>query len=124
MVSPPMARAEVIEDLAGAEAIAPAWDELARRASLPLCAPGWMLSWWRSMAPASAELRIVAVREGEELIALAPWFAGRGPRGSVDLRFLGAEISDRVDVLCTPGHERAPLLRCARRSGRFVPGRT
>jgi CelD/BcsL family acetyltransferase involved in cellulose biosynthesis len=100
-----MARGEVIADLAGAEAIAPAWDELARDASLPLCAPGWMLAWWRNMAPAGAELRIVAVREGERLIALAPWFAGRGPRGRVDVRFLGAEISDRVDLLCAPGRE-------------------
>jgi CelD/BcsL family acetyltransferase involved in cellulose biosynthesis len=101
-----MARHEVIEDLAAAEALSPAWDELARSASLPLCAPGWMLSWWRHMAPAGSELRILAVRDGERLLALAPWFAGRGPRGRVDMRFLGAEISDRVDVLCTHGVER------------------
>ena len=97
--------AEVIADVAGAEAIAPAWDGLARAASLPLCAPGWMLSWWRSMAPAGSELRIVAVRDGGRLVALAPWFAGQGPRARVDLRFLGAEVSDRVDVLCEAGRE-------------------
>jgi CelD/BcsL family acetyltransferase involved in cellulose biosynthesis len=113
-----MARHEVIDDLAAAEALAPAWDELARGASLPLCAPGWMLSWWRHMAPADSELRIVAVREGERLIAVAPWFAGRGARGRVDVRFLGAEISDRVDVLCLAGHEAqaAKALREAIRS--------
>jgi len=110
-----MARAEVIEDLAAAEALAPAWDELARAGSLPLCAPGWMLSWWAHMAPAGGELRILAVHEGERLLALAPWFAGRGPRDRVDVRFLGAEISDRVDVLCVPGCEReaAAALRAA-----------
>jgi CelD/BcsL family acetyltransferase involved in cellulose biosynthesis len=110
-----MARAEVIGELAAAEALAPAWDELARRASLPLCAPGWMLSWWRHMAPAGAELRIIAVREEDRLLALAPWFAGRGPRERVDVRFLGAGISDRVDVLCEPGAEEAatPALRAA-----------
>ncbi len=42
------------------------------------------------MAPEESELRIVAVRDGETLVALAPWFAGRGPRGRVDVRFLGA----------------------------------
>jgi CelD/BcsL family acetyltransferase involved in cellulose biosynthesis len=101
-----MARAEVIDDLAAAAALAPAWDELAQEASLPLCAPGWMLSWWRHMAPEGSELRIVAVRDGETLVARAPWCAGRGPRGRIDVRFLGAQISDRVDVLCRPGRER------------------
>jgi CelD/BcsL family acetyltransferase involved in cellulose biosynthesis len=101
-----MAQPEVIDDLTAAEALAPAWDELARAASLPLCAPGWMLPWWRHMAPAGSRLRIVAVRDGADLIALAPWFAHRGPRGRIELRFLGAEISDRVDVLCVAGRER------------------
>jgi len=105
-----MARQEVIADLAGAEAIAPAWDELARTAGLPLCAPGWMLPWWRSMAPPGAELRIIAVREGSRLIALAPWFAGHGSRSRLDIRFLGAEISDRVDVLCVAGEEQAAAV--------------
>jgi CelD/BcsL family acetyltransferase involved in cellulose biosynthesis len=112
-----MARPEVIDDLAAAEALAAAWDELAQAASLPLCAPGWMLSWWRHMAPPGSRLRIVAVRGGDELLALAPWFAHQGPRGRNELRFLGAEISDRVDVLCLPGRERevAPALREAMR---------
>ncbi len=101
-----MARAELIDDLAAAAALAPAWDELAQGASLPLCAPGWMLSWWRHMAPEGSRLRIIAVRDGETLVALAPWFAGSGPRGRVDMRFLGAQISDRVDALCRPGCER------------------
>jgi CelD/BcsL family acetyltransferase involved in cellulose biosynthesis len=102
-----MARAEVIADPAAARQLAPAWDELARACSLPLCAPGWMLAWWDHMSPAGSELRIVAVREDGRLIALAPWFACPGPRGRVDLRFLGAEISDRVDVLCAPDAEQA-----------------
>jgi CelD/BcsL family acetyltransferase involved in cellulose biosynthesis len=101
-----MARPEVIDDIAAAEALAPAWDELAQEASLPLCAPGWMLSWWRHMAPPKSELRIVAVHDPDGLIGLAPWFADSGPNGRVDVRFLGAEISDRVDVLCRPGREQ------------------
>src|SRR5581483_9120494 len=88
-----MAHAELIDDLAAAAELAAPWDELAQAASLPLCAPGWMLSWWRHMAPEGSELRVIAVRDGEALVALAPWFAGRGPRGRVDMRFLGAQIS-------------------------------
>jgi CelD/BcsL family acetyltransferase involved in cellulose biosynthesis len=106
---------EVIEDLSAAEALAPAWDELAVACSLPLCAPGWMLAWWRHLAPAGGELRIIAVREGSQLVAVAPWFVHRSDAGRVDLRFLGAELSDRVDVLCRRGHEPhvASSLRAA-----------
>ncbi|MGH2865730.1 MAG: GNAT family N-acetyltransferase, partial [Solirubrobacteraceae bacterium] len=101
-----MASASVIEDVASAEAIASEWDALAVGRSLPLCAPGWMLSWWRRMAPAQSVLRIIAVREDGELVALAPWFAQKARGGRTDVRFLGAEVSDRVDILCSGGRER------------------
>src|SRR5665811_2037388 len=105
-----MTSAEVIEDLGAAEALAPEWDDLAVALSLPLCAPGWMLAWWRNVAPPSSELRIVAVRDGAQLLAVAPWFVQAGEAGRTDVRFLGAELSDRVDVLCLPGHEREVAL--------------
>jgi CelD/BcsL family acetyltransferase involved in cellulose biosynthesis len=101
-----MLELELIEEPAAAQALAPAWDALAVAQSLPLCAPGWMLAWWRRMAPAGSGLRIAAVRDGGQLIALAPWFVDRGPAGRVDVRFLGAPNSDRVDLLCVPGRER------------------
>lgn len=96
----------IIDDLNTAHSLAPDWDELAVSQALPLCAPGWMLAWWRHMAPPGSELRIVVVRDGGQLIALAPWFADRSHGSRVDLRFLGAEKSDRVDILCLPGRER------------------
>ena len=97
---------EVLDTLVAARALAPAWDELAVRQALPLCAPGWMLAWWKHMAPDAAELRIITIRDGEQLVALAPWFADRGEHARLDLRFLGAENSDRVDILCLAGRER------------------
>jgi CelD/BcsL family acetyltransferase involved in cellulose biosynthesis len=97
---------ELLDGLDAARALAPAWDELAVGQSLSLCAPGWMLAWWEHMAPPGAELRVVAVRDSEQPIAIAPWFADRGEHGRIDLRFLGAENSDRVDILCRPGRER------------------
>jgi CelD/BcsL family acetyltransferase involved in cellulose biosynthesis len=113
----------VIDELAGAQALAAAWDELAVLQSLPLCAPGWMLSWWEQMAPADGELRIVAIHDGAQLVALAPWFVQRGGQGRVDLRFLGAENSDRVDILCRAGREREvrAALRAAIRTMRPRP---
>lgn len=111
-----MAASELITDAAAASALAEEWDELAVACSLPMCAPGWMLAWWGNLAPAHSELRIVAVRDGGgELLAVAPWFVQRGEGGRTDVRFLGAGISDRVDVLCRAGRERdaAPALRAA-----------
>ncbi|MCW3068969.1 MAG: cellulose biosynthesis (CelD)-like protein [Solirubrobacterales bacterium] len=102
-----MASVEVIEDVSAAQALAPAWDELAVACSLPLCSPGWMLAWWKHLAPSGGQLRIIAVRDGSQLVALAPWFVQSGESGRTDMRFLGAEMSDRVDVLCRPGSEPA-----------------
>jgi CelD/BcsL family acetyltransferase involved in cellulose biosynthesis len=99
-----MTSVEVLEDMSGVERIADEWDRLAVACSLPLCAPGWMLSWWQALAPAGARLRVVTVRCGGELIGLAPWFLQEGAR--LDLRPLGAEYSDRVDLLGRPGAER------------------
>jgi CelD/BcsL family acetyltransferase involved in cellulose biosynthesis len=101
-----MPSSEIVDELDSAQALADEWDELAVAQGLPLCAPGWMLSWWRHRAPSGSELRIVAVHDGTQLIGLAPWFIHAGERGRKDLRFLGAELSDRVDVLCRPGREQ------------------
>jgi CelD/BcsL family acetyltransferase involved in cellulose biosynthesis len=113
-----MLSVEIVEDFDAANALAPEWDELAVERSIPLCAPGWMLAWWRHVAPPDRELRIVVVRDGQRLIGLAPWFVHHGEHRRVDLRFLGAELSDRVDVLCVPGRERevcGELLRAIKK---------
>jgi CelD/BcsL family acetyltransferase involved in cellulose biosynthesis len=105
---------DVIDDLGAAESLAAEWDELVVERAVPHCAPGWMLTWWRHLAPAKSELRVVTLRDGGELVALAPWFVQRGVNSRVDVRFLGAERSDRVDVLCRPGREEeveGPLRR-------------
>jgi CelD/BcsL family acetyltransferase involved in cellulose biosynthesis len=110
-----MLRADIIDDLGEARELAPAWDALAVAQAVPLCAPGWMLAWWRHLAPAGAELRLLAVRDGRELVALAPWYVTARTGARTDMRFLGAELSDRVDVLCAPGCEddAAAALRAA-----------
>lgn len=104
---------EIVDTRDGAESLRGVWDELAVRAGLPLCAPGWMLTWWQRLAPPASELRILVLRDGGEVVALAPWFVHHGEGGRRDLRFLGAEFSDRVDVLCAAGreHEAAAVLR-------------
>jgi CelD/BcsL family acetyltransferase involved in cellulose biosynthesis len=117
-----MLEVDTIDNPDAAGSLATDWDELAVSQGLPLCAPGWMLAWWRHMAPVGSELRVVVVREGGRTIALAPWFADHGPRGRVDLRFLGAERSDRVDILCVPGREREVAAELSGAIRRMRPG--
>ncbi len=116
-----MRTVEIVEELAGAEALAPAWDELAVACSLPLCAPGWMLSWWKHVRPPGTALRIVAVRDGSELVALAPWFLHVAEDKRSDMRFLGAELSDRVDILCRSGRERDVFQALRQALGTVTP---
>jgi CelD/BcsL family acetyltransferase involved in cellulose biosynthesis len=116
-----MTRVEVVEDLAGAEALAPVWDALAIACSLPLCAPGWMLAWWRHMAPPGSQLRVLIVSDENGVFALAPWFVQTNDAERVDVRFLGAEISDRVDILCRPRREREAATALQRALRAFEP---
>jgi CelD/BcsL family acetyltransferase involved in cellulose biosynthesis len=98
-----VADGELIVDLARAEQLAPEWDALAVESGEPTAAPGWMLAWWRHLAPPGCELRIVAVRDGEELIGIVPLYAdpaGRGGRGRY--RLLASDFSATVTPLALP----------------------
>ena len=104
-------RAEVIEDLAALEALTPEWDALAVASSRPLSAPGWLLAWWRSLAPAEAALRVVVVRDaGGALVGLAPYFVVR-EGGLTHYRPLGSEdMGIRNVPLAAEGRE-LPVAR-------------
>lgn len=77
------------------------WDRLAVATGAPYAGPAWMLAWWRHAAPAGARLRTVLVLDGEELVAVAPFFAD-ARLGARRLRLLGAGVSGRLDVLGAP----------------------
>jgi CelD/BcsL family acetyltransferase involved in cellulose biosynthesis len=99
-----MLEAELIADIDRLAEIAPAWDALAVECGRPLVSPAWMLAFWRHVRPPDAELHVVAVRDGDELVAIAPFFAQRNGRGRVDLRMLGRAMP-RTGPLALPGRE-------------------
>ena len=70
--------ADLVDDAAALEPYRAAWDALALGARRPYCAPGWMLAWWEEVAPADAVLRVVVVRDGGELVGVAPFWASAG----------------------------------------------
>ena len=97
------------------EALAPhlrAWDALAVAAGRPYCAPAWMLSWWRHAAPRKAALRVIVVTDGEDLVAVAPFYAERTAVGTV-YRMLGSEIAARAEPLALPGREEEAAVAFA-----------
>ena len=80
---------ELIIDPSRLLELAPAWDELAVVQAQPMGSPTWMLSWLRHVAPASVSARVVAVRKGERLVGVGPFFVDEARRGRVDYRLLG-----------------------------------
>lgn len=99
-----MIDAELITEPAQLTEVVPAWDELAVANAQPMCSPAWMLGWWRHFAPAYASMRVVAVRERDRLVGLAPFFVDTTHRGRVDYRLL-SYATPRISPIAIPGLE-------------------
>ncbi|WP_405831629.1 GNAT family N-acetyltransferase [Streptomyces sp. NBC_01176] len=91
-------RAEIITDEREFAALAPAWERLYGRcaAATPFQSHAWLYSWWLSYGT-PGRLRLVLVRDGDELRAVAPLMRVRRPLPA--LVPLGGAISDYGDVL-------------------------
>lgn len=94
-------QAETIRSETGLARLAPEWDELWRRCfgATPFQSPAWLMPWWRHFHP--GELFTVAVRRGERLIGLAPFYLEDGALGR-RLLPVGISLSDYHDVLLDP----------------------
>ncbi len=99
---------ETLSSLDALEAIEPEWRALWQRdrAATPFESPDWLLPWTRHLW-GGGNLRVLAVRHGSELVALAPLFLwGYGSRPEViRLSFLGSGITDHLGMLAAPGCE-------------------
>jgi CelD/BcsL family acetyltransferase involved in cellulose biosynthesis len=99
-----MISASVVTDLGALEERAPEWDALAVAAAKPYCAPGWLIPWWRHMAPAEGSLRVVTVEDESGLAGIAPLFVSPGAAGPT-LRPLGVGTCLGVEPLARAGSE-------------------
>ena len=95
----------IIDTVEGLERIRDGWDRLAIAVARPYCSPGWLLPWWRHVAPPGALLRTVAVEEGDRLTAVAPYFVEPRSGGFSEYRPLGRGSAQRLTVLAEPGRE-------------------
>ena len=96
-------RVAVVSDAAGFAALRPEWNDLLANSAAngPFLTWEWLHSWWAHLRGRRA-LRILTVRDGQELIAIAPFALGsaRVPWLS-HLEFLGTGYagSDYLDVI-------------------------
>lgn len=96
-------RSQIASETREAAAWRDRWDALAVQSRRPMCAPAWGLAWWEHAAPSGAQLRIVIVTDGDELVGVAPLYLEPGPRRR--LRFLAAPVSTRTEPLAVAGRE-------------------
>lgn len=92
-----------------AEELAPLqveWDDLLGRSPVDTIFLTWKWQdlWWRVLGiPSGAEPRVLATREGSELVGLAPLLR----QGTTYRLAGGEEIADFLDVIALPGRESA-----------------
>lgn len=107
-------RIERIEDTAGFEKLRAEWNDLLRHSASDclFLTWEWLFSWWKHLA-AGRTLRLLTLREGGSLMAIAP-LALRPPQLTRitpfhTLEFLGSGIagSDYLDFIVRTGKERA-----------------
>jgi CelD/BcsL family acetyltransferase involved in cellulose biosynthesis len=76
------------------------WDALAVQSGRPFAAPAWGLSWWETLRPARAELRLVVMLEGDGLAGIVPLYCSKRAYAP-----LGGATAP-VEPLARPGFER------------------
>lgn len=80
----------------------------ASRANTVFCTPQWQESWWQAFA-GEHQLHILAFRDGQELVGLAPLMRGM-ENGRHCLCFIGGlDVTDYFDLPIKEGYETAVL---------------
>jgi CelD/BcsL family acetyltransferase involved in cellulose biosynthesis len=84
------------------DALAPEWHALATACAEPLATPAWLLTMWRLLDRDVQEPRVVTMRDGGQLVALAPLCFHPGHRSDGGYRLLSGEMP-RTTPLALPG---------------------
>src|SRR5262245_13154204 len=108
---------QVVEDATAFAALAPHWNELVRAtvSNNPFLTWEWQHTWWMHLRESSA-LRLIVVRSGDELIAIAPLRLATSRRSWFSrLEFLGTGYagSDYLDLIVRRGRELESITALA-----------
>ena len=93
-------------DIGGFDALADEWNDLLHRspADTIFLTLEYQRTWWQHLG--EGDLLILAVRDGEELVGIAPLFAVVNPQGQRVLATVGCvEVSDYLDLIVARGRE-------------------
>ena len=93
---------EVVDDVASLEPLMTAWDELAVESAAPMSSPYWVVPLWRHRATQGAALHVLCVRDGAELVGVAPFALTPDVGGVRTLRMIGSEIANQIRVVARP----------------------
>jgi CelD/BcsL family acetyltransferase involved in cellulose biosynthesis len=97
---------ELVCDRAAAVALAPEWEALALAASKPAAGASWVLAWWRHVAPADTEARVVVLRDAGRMVGIAPFHLVSDRRGVAEYRLMSSDFGVSIEPLALPGRER------------------
>ena len=111
-------RVECIDSSWGFTALRPEWNALLRASAsdCPFLTWEWLHTWWTHLGGAS-QLRIAAVRAGQELVALAPFRITKSRialLSRLDMLGTGEAGSDYLDVIVRRGWEAEGLRALTR----------
>ena len=111
-------RVETIDTAWGLTTLRPQWNALLRASAAdgPFLTWEWLHAWWTKLA-GSSSLKVVAVRDGDELIAIAPFrVAPHAVPWFSRLEFLGTGHagSDYLDLIVRSGREDEAIAAIAR----------
>lgn len=90
------------------DALAGEWNALVARSitNTLFLTNEWQKTWWRELG--EGELRVLAMREGNVLVGIAPLFFEANPLGGVEAALVGCkEVSDYLDFIFAKGYEQA-----------------
>ena len=93
-------------DPSGFEILAEEWNDLLHRSAADtiFLALEYQRAWWHHLG--EGEVLILAMRDGEELVGIAPFVATTDPQGQQTLKFVGCvEVADYLDFIVAQGRE-------------------
>jgi CelD/BcsL family acetyltransferase involved in cellulose biosynthesis len=96
---------EIYQDASGFEALAGEWNLLLSRSGTDtiFLTHEWQRGWWHFFSP-GRELLLLSLRQGQELVGIAPFYRQQLDGRTVIQLVGGTEVCDYLDVIALPDH--------------------
>ena len=97
---------EVYQDATGFDALAKEWNDLLHRSDSDtiFLTHEWQRTWWHFFSK-NRDLLLLAVRQGKELIGIAPFYRQQTKDGRIIIQLVGgADICDYLAVITLPDY--------------------